>query len=65
MTPKVGKGMWPSLNVTNTTSVVDMGNSILTDIASNLILHPNVDESIAKSIAAQTIMFEEKDFCEP
>ena len=65
MTPKVGKGMWPSLNVTNTTSVVDMGNSILTDIASNLILHPNVDESIAKSIAAQTIMFEEKDLPQP
>jgi len=57
--------MWPSLNVTNTNHVIDMGHSILNDIAMNLMAHPSVDETIAKSIASQTVMFEEDKLPEP
>jgi len=57
--------MWPSLNVTNSDYVVDMGHAILNDIAINLMAHPRVDETVAKSIASQTVMFEEEKLPEP
>jgi len=57
--------MWPSLNVTNSDYVVDMGHAILNDIAINLMAHPSVDETVAKSIASQTVMFEEEKLPEP
>jgi hypothetical protein len=57
--------MWPSLNVTNSDYVVDMGHAILNDIAINLMAHPRVDERVAKSIASQTVIFEEEKLPEP
>ena len=56
--------MWPSLAVGNPSKTVDMGHDLLTTIASNLAMHPNVDENIAKSIASQTVMFTEESLPE-
>ena len=56
--------MWPSLAVGNPSTTVDMGHDLLTTIASNLAMHPNVDENIAKSIASQTVMFTEESLPE-
>ena len=53
--------MWPSLTVGNPNATIDMGHDVLTAIASNLLAHPHVDENIAKSIASQTVIFEESD----
>ena len=53
--------MWPSLTVGNPNATIDMGHDVLTAIASNLLAHPHVDENIAKSIASQTVIFEETD----
>jgi hypothetical protein len=51
--------MWSSLSVGTPVNHIEMGHEILSTIASNLTMHPHVDETIAKSIASQTIMFTE------
>ena len=48
--------MWPSLNIGEFNKSLDMGHETLNIIASSLTSHPNVNEDIAKSIAAQTII---------
>ena len=53
--------MWPSLSVGEPHHSIDMGHDILNIIASSLTSHPNVDESIAKSIASQTVIVTEED----
>lgn len=40
---------------------VDMGHDILNTIASNLMAHPNVDATIAKSIASQSMLATEEN----
>jgi len=65
MTPKSGGSMWPSLVVGNPNNTVDMGHEVLSTIASNLIMHPNVNETIAKSIASQTIIVSEEELPQP
>lgn len=52
--------MWPSLSVGNSVHQVDMGHEILNTIASNLLSHPGVDETIAKSIASQSVLVTEE-----
>lgn len=52
--------MWPSLSVGNSVHQVDMGHEILNTIASNLLSHPDVDETIAKSIASQSVLVTEE-----
>jgi len=48
--------MWPSLSVGESGKLIDMGNDILSTIASSLSSHPIVNENIAKSIASQTVI---------
>ena len=62
--------MWASLSVGEFTKSLEMDNDIMTVIASSLLSHPLVDDNIAKSIAAQTLIEEESvpqpvyaDFC--
>lgn len=57
--------MWPSLSVGNAVHSVDMGHEILNTIASNLLSHPKVDETIAKSIASQSVLFTEEQVPAP
>ena len=57
--------MWPSLVVGNPNNTVDMGHEVLSTIASNLLTHPNVNETIAKSIASQTIIVSEEELPQP
>jgi len=40
---------------------IDMGHEILSTIASNLIVHPNVNDAIAKSIASQSMLATEEN----
>ena len=53
--------MWPSLSVGNPDLSIDMGHEILSTIASNLIVHPNVNDAIAKSIASQSMLATEEN----
>lgn len=53
--------MWPSLSVGSPYLSVDMGHDILNTIASNLMAHPNVDATIAKSIASQSMLATEEN----
>ena len=57
--------MWPSLSVGNAVHSVDMGHEILNTIASNLLGHPMVDETIAKSIASQSLLVSEESLPVP
>ena len=53
--------MWDSLSVGKSNEFFEMGNHIQSIVASTLTSHPLVDERIAKSIAAETIIFKEED----
>ena len=48
--------MWASLSVGESSQAIDMGHDLLNTIASSLSSHPHVNEHIAKSIAAQTVI---------
>ena len=52
--------MWPSLSVGESNQLIDMGHDIMDTIATSLLSHPLVDETIAKSIASQSIIVEEE-----
>ena len=52
--------MWPSLSVGESSQLIDMGHDIMDTIATSLLSHPLVDETIAKSIASQSIIVEEE-----
>ena len=52
--------MWPSLSVGESNQLIDMGHDIMDTIANSLLSHPLVDETIAKSIASQSIIVEEE-----
>jgi len=51
--------MWGSLSVGKSNDFLEMDNPIKSIVASTLMSHPKVDEAIAKSIASETIIFEE------
>ena len=53
--------MWPSLSVGESNQLIDMGHDIMDTIANSLLSHPLVDETIAKSIASQSIIVEEEE----
>tara|TARA_R100000781_G_scaffold32229_1_gene23520 strand:+ start:1957 stop:3264 length:1308 start_codon:yes stop_codon:yes gene_type:complete len=53
--------MWASLGVGEPVQSLDMGNDVLSIIASSLTSHPLVDSNIAKSIASQTVIIKEDD----
>tara|TARA_R100001460_G_scaffold108341_1_gene159151 strand:- start:1518 stop:2843 length:1326 start_codon:yes stop_codon:yes gene_type:complete len=65
MTLKYGMNMWASLSVGEFTKSLEMDNDIMTVIASSLSSHPLVDDSIAKSIAAQTLIVTEESVPQP
>ena len=53
--------MWSSLIVGQSNQEFDMGDPIQSIVASTLVSHPLVDETIAKSIASETIIYKEED----
>lgn len=57
--------MWGSLAVGQSNQEFDMGDPIRSIVASTLANHPLVDETIAKSIASETIIFKEEDIITP
>ena len=57
--------MWASLSVGESGQTIDMGHDILSTIASSLSSHPHVDEHIAKSIAAQSMIFPDEEVILP
>ena len=57
--------MWASLSVGDSGQIIDMGHDLLSTIASSLSSHPHVDEHIAKSIAAQSVIFTDDEVTLP
>ena len=57
--------MWGSLAVGQSNQEFDMGSPIQSIVASTLVSHPLVNETIAKSIASETIVFKEEDIPAP
>ena len=57
--------MWASLSVGESSQAIDMGHDLLNTIASSLSSHPHVNEHIAKSIAAQTVIVSDEEVITP
>jgi len=57
--------MWGSLSVGQSSHNLDMDSPIHSLIASTLVTHPLVDETIAKSIASETIILKEEEIPSP
>ena len=57
--------MWASLSVGEFTKSLEMDNDIMSIIASSLSSHPLVDDTIAKSIASQTLIITEESVPQP
>ena len=56
--------MWDSLSVGKSNDFLEMDNPVKSIVASTLLTHPMVNETIAKSIASETIIFEEENLPE-